>query len=173
MKTGFSGAAPQAKKQVALLHFSGQSAVCTTSHDQDTAVQLEGQTPYSGLLSIESLSTMWLYQLLRILYFFCVIFLPVVLDTGLQVCTIRSYCDIRNIFSRFGMELKSIPLILDAQLSGGATQLTYHRLHFLMTLKDMVITLRTTMKDLKDMVITLRTIMKDLHQVGDREGKLR
>ena len=71
------------------------------------------------------------------------------------------------------MELKSIPLVLDAQLSGGATQLTYHRLHFLMTLKDMVITLRTIMKDLKDMVITLRTIMKDLHQVGDREGKLR
>ena len=147
--------------------------VWTTSHDQDTAAQLEGQNPYSGLLSIGSLSTMWLYQLLKILYFFCVIFLPVVLDTGLQVCIIRSYCDIRNIFSRFGMELKSIPLILDAQLSGGATQLTYHRLHFLMTLKDMVITLRTTMKDLKDMVITLRTIMKDLHQVGDREGKFR
>ena len=92
-----------------------------------------------------------------------------VLDTELQVCIIRSYCDIRNIFSRFGMELKSIPLILDAQLSGRATQLTYHRLHFLMTLKDKVITLRTTMKDLKDMVI----IMKDLHQVGDREGKFR
>ena len=89
MKTGFSGAAPPAKKA-----FSGQSAVCTTSHDQDTAAQLEGQNPYSGLFSIESLSTMWLYQLLRILYFFCVIFLPVVLDTGLQVCTIRSYCDI-------------------------------------------------------------------------------
>ena len=120
MKTGFSGAAPQAKKQVALLRFSVQSAVCTTSHDQDTAAQLEGQNPYSGLLSIGSLSTMWLYQLLRILYFFCVIFLPVVLDTGLQVCTIRSYCDIRNIFSRFGMELKSIPLTLDERLSGGA-----------------------------------------------------
>ena len=69
---------------------------------------------------------------------------------------------------------------MDAQLSGRATQLTYHRLHFLMTLKDMVITLRTTMKDLKDMVITLRTtttnapIMKDLnHLHGDREGKFR
>ena len=95
----FSGASPQAKKQVALLYFSGQHSavsgvVWTTSHDQDTAAQLEGQNPYNGLLSIESLSKMWLYQLLRILYFVCVIFLPVVLDTGLQVCTIRSYCDI-------------------------------------------------------------------------------
>ena len=63
------------------------------------------------------------------------------------------------------MELKSIPLTLDAQLSGGATQLSTHRLH--LKLKSFLLI------TLKDVVITLRTIMKDLHQVGDREGKFR
>ena len=120
MKTGFSGAAPQAKKQVALLHFSGQSAVW---YDQDTAAQLEGQNPYNGLLSIESLSKMWLYQLLRILYFVCVIFLPVVLDTGLQVCTIRSYCDIpKKKFQVWnGIEINSIDFGRTVEWRGNST----------------------------------------------------
>ena len=73
------------------------------------------------------------------------------------------------------MELKSIPLTLDAQLSGAATQLSTHRLHLklksflLITLKDVVITLRTIMI----MIIpTTAPIMNNCNQT-DREDKFR